>query len=125
MDKNRPSGEHNLVEWACPYLGEKRRLYRLIDPRLEGNFSIKGAQKDAQLDCHFLSRDPKVRPLMSEVVEALRTLMNLKDMASSSFHYQALQEERANRQQQLENGNGQLKNVAYLNGKLSSKNGCP
>ena len=86
MDKNRPSGEHNLVEWARPYLGEKRRLYRLIDPRLEGNFSIKGAQKAAQLACHCLSRDPKVRPLMSEVVEALRPLMNLKDMESSSFH---------------------------------------
>ena len=62
---------------------------------------------------------------MSEVVEVLRPLMNLKDMASSSFHYQALQAERASRQQQLANGNGQLNNVAYLNGQLSSKNGCP
>ena len=51
--------------------------------------------------------------------------MNLKDMASSSFHYQALEVERASRQQQLANGNGQLKNVAYLNGKLSSNNGRP
>jgi len=125
MDKSRPSGEHNLVEWARPYLGEKRRLYRLIDPRLDGNFSIKGAQKAAQLACHCLSRDPKARPLMSEVVEALRPLLNLKDMASSSFHYQALQAERSSRQQQLANGNGQLKNVAYLNGQLSSKNGRP
>jgi len=125
MDKNRPSGEHNLVEWARPYLGEKRRLYRLIDPRLEGNFSIKGAQKAAQLACHCLSRDPKARPLMSEVVEALRPLLNLKDMASSNFHYQALQAERSSRQQQMANGNGQSKNVAYLNAQLSSKNGRP
>ncbi|KAK9272993.1 hypothetical protein L1049_003374 [Liquidambar formosana] len=94
MDKNRPNGEHNLVEWARPYLGERRRFYRLIDPRLEGRFSIKGAQKAAQLATHCLSRDPKARPLMSEVVEALKPLPNLKDMASSSSYFQAMQAER-------------------------------
>ncbi|WRX15659.1 Serine-threonine/tyrosine-protein kinase [Theobroma cacao] len=94
MDKNRPNGEHNLVEWARPHLGERRRFYRLIDPRLEGHFSIKGAQKAAQLAAHCLSRDPKARPLMSEVVEALKPLPNLKDMASSSYYFQTMQAER-------------------------------
>ncbi|KAM7251108.1 hypothetical protein ACFE04_022991 [Oxalis oulophora] len=95
MDKNRPNGEHNLVEWARPHLGERRRFYRLIDPRLEGHFSIKGAQKAAQLAAHCLSRDPKARPLMSEVVEALKPLPNLKDMASSSYYFQTMQSERS------------------------------
>ncbi|KAG0466562.1 hypothetical protein HPP92_018142 [Vanilla planifolia] len=27
LDKNRPSGEHNLVEWAKPYLTNKRRIF--------------------------------------------------------------------------------------------------
>lgn len=94
MDKNRPNGEHNLVEWARPHLGERRRFYRLIDPRLEGNFSIKGAQKAAQLAHHCLSRDPKARPLMSEVVEVIKPLLNLKDMASSSYYFQTMQAER-------------------------------
>ena len=93
MDKNRPNGEHNLVEWARPHLGERRRFYRLIDPRLEGHFSIKGAQKAAQLAAHCLSRDPKARPLMSEVVEVLKPLPNLKDMASSSYYFQTMQAE--------------------------------
>ncbi|WOK98618.1 putative receptor-like protein kinase [Canna indica] len=91
MDKNRPTGEHNLVEWARPHLGERRRFYRLIDPRLEGNFSIKAAQKASQLAHACLSRDPKARPLMSEVVEALRPLINLKDLASSSYFFQNMQ----------------------------------
>ncbi|KAJ0985549.1 hypothetical protein J5N97_003905 [Dioscorea zingiberensis] len=95
MDKNRPNGEHNLVEWARPHLGERRRFYKLIDPRLEGNFSIKGAQKAAQVAYHCLSRDPKSRPLMSEVVEALKPLLSLKDMASSSYFFQSMQAERA------------------------------
>ncbi|XP_055818692.1 serine/threonine-protein kinase PBL34-like [Solanum dulcamara] len=93
MDKNRPNGEHNLVEWARPYLGE-RRFYKLIDPRLEGHFSIKGAQKAAQLAARCLSRDPKVRPMMSDVVEALKPLPNLKDMASSSYYFQTMQADR-------------------------------
>uniref|UniRef100_A0A0D9V2E2 non-specific serine/threonine protein kinase n=1 Tax=Leersia perrieri TaxID=77586 RepID=A0A0D9V2E2_9ORYZ len=95
MDKNRPNGEHNLVEWARPYLGERRRFYRLVDPRLEGNFSIKGALKTAQLAHACLSRDPKARPLMSQVVEVLNPLPNLKDMACSSNFFQSMQQERA------------------------------
>ncbi|KAG6405643.1 hypothetical protein SASPL_133235 [Salvia splendens] len=94
MDKNRPNGEHNLVEWARPHLGDRKRFYRLIDPRLEGHFSIKGAQKAAQLAARCLSRDPKARPLMSEVVEALKPLPNLKDMASSSYYFQTMQADR-------------------------------
>ncbi|KAK4764434.1 hypothetical protein SAY87_013872 [Trapa incisa] len=94
MDKNRPNGEHNLVEWARPHLGERRRFYRLMDPRLEGHFSIKGAQKAAQLAVHCLSRDPKSRPLISEVVEALKPLPYLKDMASSSYYFQTMQTDR-------------------------------
>lgn len=94
MDKNRPNGEHNLVEWARPQLGERRRFYRLIDPRLEGCFSIKGAEKTIQLAASCLNRDQKARPLMSEVVEALKPLPYLKDMASSSSYIQAMQAER-------------------------------
>ncbi|GAB2214101.1 hypothetical protein Droror1_Dr00018437 [Drosera rotundifolia] len=107
MDKNRPNGEHNLVEWARPYLRERRRFYRLIDPRLESHFSIKGAQKAAQLAAHCLSRDPKVRPLMSEVVEALKPLPNMKDMASSSYYFQTMQAERTRASMNLRNGSAQ------------------
>lgn len=120
MDKNRPNGEHNLVEWARPCLGERRRFYRLIDPRLEGRFSIKGAQKAAQLASCCLYRDPKSRPLMSEVVEILKPLSDLKDMACSSPHFQALQAERAGRfNPNARNGSLKLQSEGLL------KNGQP
>ncbi|CAI9276999.1 unnamed protein product [Lactuca saligna] len=90
MDKNRPTGEHNLVEWARPYLGERRRFYQLMDPLLEGRFSVRGAQKAAQLAALCLNRDPKARPLMSDVYEVLKPLVNLKDMACSSPYFQAV-----------------------------------
>lgn len=130
MDKNRPNGEHNLVEWARPHLGEKRRFYRLIDPRLEGHFSIKGAQKAAQLAAHCLSRDPKARPLMSEVVEALKPLPNLKDMASSSYYFQTVQADRVGSSPNARNGirtqggsfsrNGQQQRSLSMNGSHAS-----
>ncbi|XVE83833.1 hypothetical protein DITRI_Ditri16bG0119400 [Diplodiscus trichospermus] len=104
MDKNRPNGEHNLVEWARPHLGDKRRFFRILDPRLEGHFSIKGAQKATQLAAQCLSRDPKARPRMSEVVETLKPLPNLKDMASSSYYFQTMQADRARSNLNAKNG---------------------
>ncbi|XP_015573643.1 serine/threonine-protein kinase PBL34 isoform X2 [Ricinus communis] len=104
MDKNRPNGEHNLVEWARPHFGDRRRFYRLLDPRLEGHFSIKGAQKAIQLASQCLSRDPKARPRMSEVVETLKPLPNLKDMASSSYYFQTMQADRNKSNMHTKNG---------------------
>ncbi|PKA47631.1 putative receptor-like protein kinase [Apostasia shenzhenica] len=91
VDKNHPNGEYNMVEWARRHLGERRKFYMLIDPRLDGNFSIKGAQKVAQLAHRCLSRNPKARPLMSKVVEELEQLIELKDLASNSHLFHEMQ----------------------------------
>ncbi|CAA3000113.1 probable receptor kinase At5g15080 [Olea europaea subsp. europaea] len=104
MDKNRPNGEHNLVAWARPYLTDRRRFYHVIDPRLEGHFSIKGSQKAAELAARCLSRDPKARPQVSEVVNALKPLLNLKDMASSSYSFQTMQAGRVRPSPNANNG---------------------
>lgn len=80
IDKNRPTGEHNLVDWAKPYLTNKRRIFRVLDPRLEGQFSLPQAQKAASLALQCLSVDPKLRPDMDEVVKELEQLQELKNM---------------------------------------------
>ena len=127
MDKNRPNGEHNLVEWARPHLGDKRRFFRILDPRLEGHFSIKAAQKAAQLAAQCLSRDPKARPRMSEVVETLKPLPNLKDMASSSYYFQTMQSDRTRSNLNAKNGIRTQAGFVLRNGQpirsLSSSNG--
>ncbi|KAK6945139.1 Protein kinase domain [Dillenia turbinata] len=99
MDKKRPSGEQNLVAWARPYLSEKRKLYQLVDPRLELNYSIKGVQKVAQLASNCLSRDPKSRPSMDEVVKVLTPLQDLKDFAILSYHARVSQQGRCKKKQ--------------------------
>ncbi|KAG9137451.1 hypothetical protein Leryth_019865 [Lithospermum erythrorhizon] len=91
MDKNKPQGQQNLLEWAKPYLADKHRYFRLIDQRLQGQFSIRGAKKAIQVAARCLNSNPKTRPLMSEVVEALKTLQDLTDIASSSTYSEAMQ----------------------------------
>nr|GME04653.1 probable serine/threonine-protein kinase PBL17 [Ipomoea batatas] len=74
MDKSRPSREHNLVEWARPLLTHSKKLFRILDPRIEGQYSNKTAMKVANLAYQCLSQNPKGRPVMSQVVGILEAL---------------------------------------------------
>ncbi|XP_060176819.1 probable serine/threonine-protein kinase PBL11 [Lycium barbarum] len=74
IDKNRPTGEHSLVDWAKPYLTNKRRVFRVLDSRLEGQYSLSHAIKVAILALQCISMDPRSRPTMNEVVTALEQL---------------------------------------------------
>ncbi|KAI3811201.1 hypothetical protein L1987_20920 [Smallanthus sonchifolius] len=99
MDKKRPSGEQNLVMWARPYLADKRKVYQLVDPRLELNYSVKGVQKVSQIAYNCLSRDSKARPSMDEVVKALSPLQDLNDFAILSYHARMSQQGRRKKKQ--------------------------
>lgn len=82
VDKNRPSGEHNLVEWAKPYLANKRKVFKVIDNRLEGQYTLEEAHKAAALALRCLSMDSKFRPNMVDVVKALEEIEQLKETAN-------------------------------------------
>ncbi|XP_020585405.1 probable serine/threonine-protein kinase PBL9 [Phalaenopsis equestris] len=83
IDKNRPSGEHNLIEWARPYLSNKRKIFRILDNRLNGDYSLGGAQKVAMLALQCLSSEGKFRPSMNQVVSALEQLQTSNDAAKN------------------------------------------
>ncbi|WOK97543.1 serine/threonine-protein kinase [Canna indica] len=89
VDKARPGREQNLVEWAKPCLTDARKLSRIMDPTLDGQYSTMGAQKAAALVHQCLSQSPKRRPHMSAVVEALEPLLELEDLPSGPFVYVA------------------------------------
>ncbi|KAL8470496.1 hypothetical protein ACS0TY_033116 [Phlomoides rotata] len=76
LDKNRPHGEQNLIEWAKPYLASKRRVLRVIDARIEGQYTPNGALRAATLAVKCLAIEPKYRPMMDEVVKALEHLQD-------------------------------------------------
>ncbi|KAL6998338.1 putative serine/threonine-protein kinase pbl10 [Sarracenia purpurea var. burkii] len=84
IDKNRPSGEHNLVEWAKPYLTNKRKILRVLDFRIQGQFSLGQALKAGNLALKCLGVEPKLRPSMDEVVVALAQLQDTKDMVKAA-----------------------------------------
>ncbi|KAL8482808.1 hypothetical protein ACS0TY_025731 [Phlomoides rotata] len=67
--------EHNLVEWAKPYLGDKKKLLRIMDTRLNGRYSHDEAYRVAELATLCLSLEPKDRPTMTEVVAKLEQLL--------------------------------------------------
>ncbi|XP_074305189.1 receptor-like cytoplasmic kinase 176 [Silene latifolia] len=74
LDKNRPSGEQKLVEWAKPCLGNKRKIFRVLDPRIEGQYTVDNALKVANIALKCLSIEPRVRPNINDVVKQLETL---------------------------------------------------
>ncbi|XP_057856263.2 receptor-like cytoplasmic kinase 176 isoform X1 [Cryptomeria japonica] len=83
VDTNRPAGQHKLVEWSMPLLGDKRKLYQVMDARLDRNFPVKGAHKAALVALQCLSGDPKQRPAMDEVVQKLEAIQAIKDRLSN------------------------------------------
>ncbi|XP_059654149.1 probable serine/threonine-protein kinase PIX13 [Cornus florida] len=74
LDTNRPSGQHNLVDWIKPYLYDRRKLKNIVDLRLEGKYPSKAAVQVAQLSLSCLGPEPKTRPSMKEVVERLERI---------------------------------------------------
>ncbi|XP_075655247.1 putative serine/threonine-protein kinase PIX13 isoform X1 [Castanea sativa] len=84
LDTNRPSGEQNLVDWAKPSLSDKKKLKKIIDPRLSENYPIQGALCAAQLIQRCLESDPKNRPSMNEVLEELEKINAIKEKVAAA-----------------------------------------
>ncbi|KAI7735441.1 hypothetical protein M8C21_024254, partial [Ambrosia artemisiifolia] len=78
IDKNRPTGEQNLIAWAKPYLPHKRKLFRVLDNRLEGQYTLDVAHATANLALRCISMDPRFRPSMAEVVKELELFQDPK-----------------------------------------------
>ncbi|XP_049935126.1 probable serine/threonine-protein kinase PBL3 isoform X2 [Nymphaea colorata] len=80
LDQSKIGAEQNLVDWAKPYLSE-RKLYRVMDMKLEGQYPQKGAQAAAALAMRCIHSDAKARPQMTEVLDILQQIRSCKDLA--------------------------------------------
>ncbi|WRX13538.1 Serine-threonine/tyrosine-protein kinase [Theobroma cacao] len=88
VDKTKVGVEQNLVDWAKPYLGDKRKLFRIMDTKLGGQYPQKGAYTAATLALQCLSSEAKLRPRMSEVLAALEQLEAPKNVSKHSHSEQ-------------------------------------
>ncbi|KAL5747413.1 hypothetical protein ACOSP7_024414 [Xanthoceras sorbifolium] len=82
VDKTKVGVEQNLVDWAKPYLGDRRKLFRIMDTKLEGQYPQKGAYMVAILALQCIS-EAKVRPPMSDILSALERLPAPRDASNS------------------------------------------
>ncbi|CAA7410701.1 unnamed protein product [Spirodela intermedia] len=81
IDTRRPRGQHQLVEWAKPHLHDRRTLAQIMDRRMDGQYSTKAAVRAAQLTLRCLAAEPKSRPSMAEVADALEHIEAIKGIA--------------------------------------------
>ena len=79
LDEDNGSREKILVDWAKPFLNDKRKMLRVMDTRLEGQYSKKEAQTIAALALQCLHADPRIRPNMTHILPALEQLRAPKD----------------------------------------------
>ncbi|KAH1045836.1 hypothetical protein J1N35_036620 [Gossypium stocksii] len=82
LDRNRPKAEQKLLEWVRPHLSDMKRFRLILDPRLEGKYSLKSARKLAAVANKCLARQAKQRPKMSEVLQMLDEIVETADMLS-------------------------------------------
>ncbi|CAI9114423.1 OLC1v1015142C2 [Oldenlandia corymbosa var. corymbosa] len=90
FDKSRPDRrEHNLVEWARPLLRDyHHKIDKIIDPKLDGQYSFQGAKKAAALAYQCLTHHAKSRPSMKTVVKDLEEILGFKkDIPIGTFVY--------------------------------------
>ncbi|KAE8692834.1 Kinase superfamily protein isoform 2 [Hibiscus syriacus] len=71
MDMRGLSRGQNLVDWSRPLLNHNNKLFKILDPKMEGQYSPRTAMKVAHLAFLCLSENPKGRPVMSQVVKFL------------------------------------------------------
>ncbi|KAK4419653.1 putative serine/threonine-protein kinase PBL3 [Sesamum alatum] len=79
-DDDAGGAEESLVDWAKPFLSDNRKVLRIMDSRLGGQYSKKGAQAAAALALRCLHTDPKYRPSMTDVLAALEQLQASRDV---------------------------------------------
>ncbi|XP_042400163.1 probable serine/threonine-protein kinase PBL17 [Zingiber officinale] len=81
LDDSRPGRVHNLVDWARPLLLRSNKLFKIIDPRVDGQYTAEILLKLSRLAYDCLSHNPKVRPHMSEAVTILADLLDCERSA--------------------------------------------
>ncbi|XP_038886267.1 protein STRUBBELIG-RECEPTOR FAMILY 5 [Benincasa hispida] len=88
-DSGKPKVEQCLVRWATPQLHDIDALDKMVDPALRGLYPPKSVSRFADIIALCVQSEPEFRPPMSEVVQALVTLvqrssMNMRDDLGNS-----------------------------------------
>lgn len=91
VDMKRSPGEGVLVSWALPRLTDREKVVEIMDPALEGQYSMKEVIQVAAIAAMCVQLEADYRPLMADVVQSLVPLVKqprptVKAGSCSSFH---------------------------------------
>ncbi|KAK9074610.1 hypothetical protein SSX86_007208 [Deinandra increscens subsp. villosa] len=76
IDSTQPHGQQNLVTWARPLFNDRRKFTSLVDPRLEGQYPMRGLYQALAVASMCIQEQAAARPLIADVVTALSYLAN-------------------------------------------------
>ncbi|KAK9093024.1 hypothetical protein Syun_027935 [Stephania yunnanensis] len=91
VDSKRAPGESVLVTWALPMLTDREKVVQIMDPALDGQYSMKEVIQVAAIAAMCVQSESDYRPLMADVVQSLVPLVKRQQSTSrvascSSFH---------------------------------------
>lgn len=84
LERNRPRTEQKLLDWIKHFPIDSKKFGMVMDPRLETQYSLTAARKMAKLADSCLVKSAKDRPMMSQVVESLKQIIQVSDECSPS-----------------------------------------
>ncbi|KAK6138277.1 hypothetical protein DH2020_027968 [Rehmannia glutinosa] len=86
-DETIGGAQGTLVDWAKQFLGDGKQFSRIMDTRLRGEYSKKGAQAASLLALRCLYMDPKNRPTMVEVLAELEQQQTLQSSPQAKLEH--------------------------------------
>ncbi|MCD9640296.1 hypothetical protein HAX54_025499 [Datura stramonium] len=85
FDSSRPRSAQSLVRWATPQLHDIDALEKMVDPSLNGLYTVKSLSRFADVIALCVKTEPEFRPPMSEVVQALVRLVQRANLSKRLY----------------------------------------
>ncbi|KAJ9552203.1 hypothetical protein OSB04_016248 [Centaurea solstitialis] len=83
IDYSSPIHERTQVDFIRPCLDNKRGIKRIVDDRIDGQYTTRVAIRFARLVKRCLSKEPMNRPTADEVVKALEKVQDIQKTSPS------------------------------------------
>lgn len=82
-DNFRNPGEQNLVVWSRPFLKDRRKFVHMVDPLLNGQFSVRSLHHAVAITAMCIQEQANFRPIVSDIVVALDYLVSQAESSDS------------------------------------------
>ncbi|KAK4351831.1 hypothetical protein RND71_027349 [Anisodus tanguticus] len=82
-DSSRNPGEQNLVVWSRPFLKDRRKFVQMVDPLLNGQFSVRSLHHAVAITAMCIQEQANFRPIISDIVVALDYLVSQAESSDS------------------------------------------